>query len=368
MLHTAAARVGGLDLGFVPGAGRARRGAQWRKPARSMCSSFSAPTRSTIAAGRFRHLSGLAWRSRRRDAPTSSCRARPIPKNPALYVNTEGRVQLADRANFPPGDAREDWAILRALSDVLGQNCRSIRCEPCARRLYAAHPHFAEIDAIAAAAAFRYREHSPRQGTAVCAARPLFRAVADFYLTNPIARASAVMAECSALAKARARRRRSKADDIWFAATWPLLLTLVKSVVLLVAAFDLHRLYPLRGSQDLGGGAVAARSQCGRSLGALAKLRRHAEVRRSRSRSSRTARTRAFFCWRPSSWGMLALAAWAVIPVERRLGDRQYQCRHSLYLRDLVAQRLWHHHGRLGVELEISVSVGAALGGANDVL
>ena len=56
-----------------------------------------------------------------RTAPTSSCRARPTPRRSGTYVNTEGRVQLGNRAAFPPGDAREDWAILRALSDVLGK-------------------------------------------------------------------------------------------------------------------------------------------------------------------------------------------------------------------------------------------------------
>ena len=52
--------------------------------------------------------------------PMSSCPAPPIPKRTALYVNFEGRVQQAERAAFPPGEAKEDWAILRALSDVLG--------------------------------------------------------------------------------------------------------------------------------------------------------------------------------------------------------------------------------------------------------
>ncbi len=52
----------------------------------------------------------------------------------ATYVNLEGRVQLANRAAFPPGDAREDWAVLRALSDVLGQRLRSTRSARCARR------------------------------------------------------------------------------------------------------------------------------------------------------------------------------------------------------------------------------------------
>ena len=50
------------------------------------------------------------------------------------YVNTEGRVQLAERAVFPPGDAKEDWAILRALSAVLGSRCPMTRSHSCVPR------------------------------------------------------------------------------------------------------------------------------------------------------------------------------------------------------------------------------------------
>src|SRR5439155_17674598 len=65
-----------------------------------------------------------------------------------LYVNTEGRVQFAERANFTPGEAREDWAILRALSDVLGAKLPFDSLAGLRKALSAAHPHFARIDAI----------------------------------------------------------------------------------------------------------------------------------------------------------------------------------------------------------------------------
>ncbi|MBN9023782.1 MAG: molybdopterin-dependent oxidoreductase, partial [Rhizobiales bacterium] len=115
----------------------------------------------------------------------------------ALYVNTEGRVQMTARAGFPPGHAREDWAILRALSDVLGKRLPFDSLHELRRTLYAAHPHFMRIDHLApepqdALKALAGREARPSK-------EPLKAAVADFYLTNPIARASAVMAECSAL-------------------------------------------------------------------------------------------------------------------------------------------------------------------------
>ena len=114
-----------------------------------------------------------------------------------LYVNTEGRVQLADRANFPPGEAREDWAILRALSEHLGRRLPFDSLKGLRGRLYSLHPHFATLDAIVEAPAFDLERLAGAGGAPGQA--PFAPAVADFYLTNPIARASAVMAECSAL-------------------------------------------------------------------------------------------------------------------------------------------------------------------------
>jgi NADH-quinone oxidoreductase subunit G len=119
-----------------------------------------------------------------------------------LYVNTEGRVQMGARAAFPPGDAREDWAILRALSDPLGHKLPYDSLGGLRAALFAAHPHLARIDAIAPAAAADIEKLAGLGGTPEKA--PFRSPVEDFYLTNPIARASAVMAECSALAEGAA--------------------------------------------------------------------------------------------------------------------------------------------------------------------
>src|SRR6185312_10633834 len=67
------------------------------------------------------------------------------------YVNTEGRVQMTARAVFPPGDARDDWAVLRALSGAVGQTLPFDSLNQLRRQLYAAHPHFAGIGRVAAA-------------------------------------------------------------------------------------------------------------------------------------------------------------------------------------------------------------------------
>ena len=134
VLHTAASRVGGLDMGFVPGEGgktAPRAGGQGR---RWTCCSCWAPTRSTP--------SGLATPSSSiwaRHGDAGAHRADVIlpgaayTEKPGLYVNTEGRVQMADRAVFPKGEAKEDWAILRALSDAAGRaSCPTTAWTSCA--------------------------------------------------------------------------------------------------------------------------------------------------------------------------------------------------------------------------------------------
>ena len=106
---------------------------------------------------------------------------------------------MATRASFPPGDAREDWAILRALSDVLGKRLPYDSLAALRRALFTAYPHMQRIGQIAPGNPADLRKLAERTGGST--ERTPFRAgVSDFYFTNPIARCSAVMAECSALA------------------------------------------------------------------------------------------------------------------------------------------------------------------------
>jgi NADH-quinone oxidoreductase subunit G len=195
VLHTAAARVGALDLGFVPRPGGLDAGAMAKAGALDVLFNLGADE-IDIAPGAFVVYQGS-------HGDRGAARADVILPGAAyteksgLYVNTEGRVQLTDRANFPPGDAREDWAILRALSDALGHRLPFDSLQALRARLCAAHPLFGEIGGIAAAEAFdlgRLVAAGGAYGSACFAS-----AVGDFYLTNPIARASTVMAECSAL-------------------------------------------------------------------------------------------------------------------------------------------------------------------------
>jgi NADH-quinone oxidoreductase subunit G len=110
---------------------------------------------------------------------------------------------MANRAAFPPGDAREDWAILRALSDTVGHKLPYDSLTALRQALFAAHPHLMRVEQIAPADAAAIGKLAKLGGAADKA--PLRSPVADFYLTNPIARASATMAECSALANAAAK-------------------------------------------------------------------------------------------------------------------------------------------------------------------
>ena len=124
------------------------------------------------------------------------------PEKSATYVNTEGRVQLATRAAFPPGDAREDWAILRALSDVLKCRLPYDSLSSLRQALFKAYPHMLRIGQIAPGDAADIQKLAALGGTADKA--PFGATVGDYYFTNAIARCSAVMAECSALARGRA--------------------------------------------------------------------------------------------------------------------------------------------------------------------
>ncbi len=112
-----------------------------------------------------------------------------------LFVNTEGRPQLALRASFPPGEAKENWAILRALSAELDATLPFDSMAQLRQAIVAAHPHLGGIDDVAENDWRRCRSKTRQGGFPQCGDR--------FYLTNPIARASTLMAELSANAKAR---------------------------------------------------------------------------------------------------------------------------------------------------------------------
>ena len=286
------------------------------------------------------------------------------------YVNTEGRVQLADRAVFPPGEAREDWAILRALSErARPAGCPSTRSTSCARsstpsiRISRGSTRSSPRDSQGWPSLPTRRRGPGRQGAFARPSR-------DFYLTNPIARASRVMAECSA----PGHGPRQLSGGVGRCSSWTLL------ALRPVAdrrrqepgpadrrAADLHRLL-LYADRKIWAAVQMRRGP--NVVGPFGLLQSFADLLKFVIKEPviPAGANKGVFLLAPLITAVLALAAWAVIPLGRRLGHRQHQCRHPLPLRHLVARRLWHHHGRLGVELEIPVPGRAALGGADGVL
>ena len=199
VLHAAAARVGALDVGFVPADG-GLSALQMAAAGTLDLVFLLAADEIDIAPGAFVVYIGT-------HGDRGAARADVVlpgaayPEKSATYVNTEGRVQMATRASFPPGDAREDWAVLRALSDVLGKKLPYDSLAALRRALYKAHPHMMRIGQIAPGETADIQKLAALGGSADKS--PLRSSIADFYFTNPIARASAVMAECSAITQGR---------------------------------------------------------------------------------------------------------------------------------------------------------------------
>jgi NADH-quinone oxidoreductase subunit G len=195
VLHTTAARVGGLDLGLVPGeGGRDVAGilAGCEKGEIGAVYLLAADEIDTKRLGK----AFVIYQGHHGDA--GAHRADVIlpgaayTEKPGTYVNTEGRVQLGRRAGYPPGDAREDWAILRALSERLGKTLSYDTLAQVRSRLVSVNKIFAAIDQQAPGAWGPFGKAGATTDAAFVSA------VANFYMTCPISRASRTMAECMA--------------------------------------------------------------------------------------------------------------------------------------------------------------------------
>jgi NADH-quinone oxidoreductase subunit G len=201
VIHTAAARVGALDVGFVPGEGGLDATAMAQAGALDVLFLLAADE-IEVAPGAFVVYQGTHGDRGAHRADVILPGAAYLEKS-GTYVNTEGRVQMADRAGFAPGEAREDWAILRALSDALGARLPFDSLSALRRQLYRAHPHLGRIDQVEPGDAASAVEALAGIGGTPDRA-PFASPILDFYLTNPIARASATMAELSSLARGEA--------------------------------------------------------------------------------------------------------------------------------------------------------------------
>jgi NADH-quinone oxidoreductase subunit G len=196
VLHTAAARVGALDLGFLPGPGGKDLAAMlgggvdvlWLLGADEFDT-------ARIGAGTFVIYQGHHGDRGASRADVILPGASYVEKS-GTYVNTEGRVQRGFLAVRPPGEAREDWRIVRAVSGALGKPLRYNSIEEVRARLAAVNPVFDRLDILPR---FGAAETSgPAGDPAGLGDAPIAYAVPNYYQTDPISRASHTMAECTA--------------------------------------------------------------------------------------------------------------------------------------------------------------------------
>ncbi|MGF1464298.1 MAG: NADH-quinone oxidoreductase subunit NuoG [Maricaulaceae bacterium] len=203
VLHRAAARVGALDLGFLPtGEGRdtqavldgAREGAIRTVYLLGVDEYDLSDLKDAFVIYQGHHgdrgaqiadviLPGAAY-----------------TEKPGLYVNTEGRVQAAERAVFPKGEAKEDWAILRALSERIGRTLPYDNLEALRLRLFDDRESFSSLDDAPGPAGAVGFDPAVLGAEGAVSEAPFRSPITRFHLTNPIARASKIMAECAVLA------------------------------------------------------------------------------------------------------------------------------------------------------------------------
>ena len=201
VLHTAAGRVGALDVCALPSAEGGLTAPQMLAAAKrgelDVLFLVGADEIDTSALG----STFVVYMGSHGDA--GAHRADVILPGAAYtekqvtYVNTEGRPQMTERASFPPGEAREDWAIFRALSDALNATLPWNNLDELRRAMYKAAPQLARLDTRTRADAAELADLASVPGA--MSGEPFRSPVTDFYMTNPIARASNTMAECSAL-------------------------------------------------------------------------------------------------------------------------------------------------------------------------
>jgi len=196
VLHNAAARVGALDLGFLPGEG-----------GKDISHIISSCRRDEI---KLVYLLGVdeldmallgnafvIYQGHHGDAGAHRADivlpGAAYTEKDATYVNLEGRVQRAKRAVFPPGQAKEDWAIVRALSDTLGKPLPYNTLSQVRARMEKVAPHFARVGEVVPAAWTAAKPHAIFR----ISDTPLAEYFTNFYMTDPISRASKTMAECT---------------------------------------------------------------------------------------------------------------------------------------------------------------------------
>ncbi len=196
VLHNAAARVGALDLGFLPGTG----GKDVRGMMRGGVDLLWLLGADEIDMARIGADTFVVYQGHHGDR--GAARADVILPGAAYteksgtYVNTEGRVQRGEFAVFPPGEAREDWRILRAFAETLGHRLPYDDLTALRQRLAAVAPVFGRVDELPRRGAV---DLAPPAGDPdALGTEPFVPAVMNYYQTDSISRASPTMAACTA--------------------------------------------------------------------------------------------------------------------------------------------------------------------------
>jgi NADH-quinone oxidoreductase subunit G len=197
ILHTASARVGGLDLGFVPGEGGRDVAGIMEGAEKGEIEAVYLLAADEIDMNRL-GKAFVVYQGHHGDM--GAHRADVILPGAAYteksgtWVSSEGRVQRGQSAAFPPGEAKEDWAVLRALSGVIGKTLPFDTLTALRARMAQAYPVFATLDDFVPAewGAFGAADGALGEGG-------FAPAIANFYMTCPISRASQTMAECTAV-------------------------------------------------------------------------------------------------------------------------------------------------------------------------
>ena len=194
VLHTAAARVGGLDIGFVPG-----ESGLGTKAILDGAESGAVEIVYLLGADEVDtkklEKTFVIYQGHHGDAGAHVADVilpgAAYTEKSGTYVNTEGRVQRGQVASFPPGDAREDWTIIRALSGVIGKMLPFDSLPALRKQLQVACPHWVRLDDP---------EEAPWAdfgNAGAMDAAPFGLSIANFYMTDPISRASETMAKCT---------------------------------------------------------------------------------------------------------------------------------------------------------------------------
>ena len=194
VLHTAAGRVAGLDLGLVPGEGGKDVAGILDGAASGDIEVVYLLAADEIDTAKLANAF-VIYQGHHGDAGAHIADivlpGAAYTEKEGTYVNTEGRVQRGRRATFPPGDAREDWAILRALSEVLGKTLPYNNLGQVRARMVEIAPLLDQLEVVTPSAWADFGQAGSLDGG------PFTSPITNFYMTDPISRASATMAACT---------------------------------------------------------------------------------------------------------------------------------------------------------------------------